>query len=570
MFGTIRKHQTWLWAIIITVIIISFVIFFSPYSKMNDSRRGPANYGSINGQRISEQDFANAWHEVELRTFLMNGRWPDDREKKNMEEEAFKWLLLVQKLNNQGIHVGDEAAAQTARGMLVQLQRAGVSSPEFFVKQVLQPRNMDIADFERFVRHYLGIQELIAAVGLGGKLVTPQEARALYVRENEEVASEIVFFSTSNYVAGVPTPPDAISQFYSNRLANYRIPDRVRVSYVRFDLTNFSAFALQEMARLTNLDAQVDEAYRQGGTNFLREVRAANLEDAKVRIRDAKQHELEVQAARKKAADFANPLFDMEPSKPENLDKLATDKGLAVAITAPFDRESAPPNLEVGPDFAQKAFSRSAADPFAGPILGQTAVYVIAFNKKIPSEIPPLDQIRQQVVNDYKNYQALILAHQAGTTFYSKLTNELAQGKSFAAVCLADHLKPVSLPPFSLSSQYLPEVEDRASLNQLKQAAFSTPAGKASAFMWPDGTALQRLAEPGGFILYVKAKSPPDQAKMAANMPEFLRYLRQNRQSEAFNLWFGKEAKQGLSAIPALQPAQPPPAMGAGAKPKKS
>ena len=53
MFGTIRKHQTWLWAVIITVIIFSFVIYFSPYSKMNDSRRGPVNLGSINGERIS-------------------------------------------------------------------------------------------------------------------------------------------------------------------------------------------------------------------------------------------------------------------------------------------------------------------------------------------------------------------------------------------------------------------------------------------------------------------------------------------------------------------------------------
>ena len=40
MFGTIRKHQTWLWAVIITLTIISFVVFFSPYSKLNNERRG--------------------------------------------------------------------------------------------------------------------------------------------------------------------------------------------------------------------------------------------------------------------------------------------------------------------------------------------------------------------------------------------------------------------------------------------------------------------------------------------------------------------------------------------------
>ena len=57
MFGTIRKHQSWLWAIIITVIIISFVWFFSPYTKMHDTGRGMVNLGSIYGRKITDQDF---------------------------------------------------------------------------------------------------------------------------------------------------------------------------------------------------------------------------------------------------------------------------------------------------------------------------------------------------------------------------------------------------------------------------------------------------------------------------------------------------------------------------------
>jgi hypothetical protein len=570
MFGTIRKHQTWLWAIIITVIIISFVIFFSPYSKMNDSRRGPASFGTMNGQRISEEEFYNALREVELRSFFMNGRWPGDQEKKNLEEETYKWLMLVQKEKNLGIHISDEVAAQTAKGMLGQLQRAGIASPDVFAKQVLEPHGMGLEDFERFVRHYLGVQEMIATIGLSGKLVTPQEARALYQHQYQEVTSEAVFFSASNYLASVTTPPEAISQFYSNRLASYRIPDLVQVSFVKFDLTNYLEEANQELARMTNMDLQIDQAYRQGGTNFLREVRAATLEEARVKIRDAERKKIEAQAARKKAAEFANPLFDMDPVRAENLEKVAKEKGLTVGVTAPFDRENGPRDLELGPDFAQRAFSRTPTDPFAGPILGQDAVYVIALNKKIPSEIPPLDKIREQVIAHYKSFQALTRAHQAGMEFYPKLTNELAQGKTFSSICLAEHLKPVSLPAFSLSTQELPEVEDRANLGQLKDAAFKTPPGKASPFLWPDGMALQRLAEPGGFILYVKAKLPVDEAKMNAGLAEFTRYLRQSWQSEAFNAWFGREAKQALSTIPAFQAQQPSSSTGAGAKPKKS
>src|SRR6266446_4095535 len=55
MFGTIRRHQTWLWAVIITITIISFVIFFGPQSRFNSSgRETSVYYGSINGQPVDK------------------------------------------------------------------------------------------------------------------------------------------------------------------------------------------------------------------------------------------------------------------------------------------------------------------------------------------------------------------------------------------------------------------------------------------------------------------------------------------------------------------------------------
>src|SRR5437762_70171 len=105
MFGTIRRHQTWLWAVIITLTIISFVIFFSPYSKMNNSGRRAGNYGAINGQRVTDLQYANAYREVDLHTFLMSGgnRWLHEERKdtrvdpQREQREVYQWLLLIQK-----------------------------------------------------------------------------------------------------------------------------------------------------------------------------------------------------------------------------------------------------------------------------------------------------------------------------------------------------------------------------------------------------------------------------------------------------------------------------------------
>ena len=562
MFGTIRKHQTWLWAVIITVIIISFVIFFSPYSKMNDNRQVAANWGSINGEKVTQEEYVKAYKEICLRAFFMTGNWPDDEARKqggDVERESFQWLLLKQKQKELGIHISTDAVAQGARAMISQFQRSGITSPEMFINLVLKPRGYEVEDLERFVRHYMGLEELIATVGLGGKLVTPQEIRDLYKRENEQLETAAVFFSASNYLASVSVAPDAVMQFYTNRQAGYRIPDRVQVSYVRFDLTNFLAEATQDLAKMTNLDLQIDEMYKQGGTNFLREWKAQTPEEARRNIRVDTLRKLQMQGARKKALEFATPLFDMDPVRTDNLDKLAKEKGLTVQITEPFDQRDGPSELAVGQDFAAKAFARTPVEPFAGPIVGMDGVYVIAFNKKIPSEIPALDKIRARVEKDYQLGQAQDLARKAGLVFYPTLTNGLAQGKTVAALCADAKLQLVDLPPISISTRELEQVSEHLPLNQFKQLAFGTTVGKVSPF---------QMTTAGGVIVYVKSKLPLDEAKMITALPTFANAVRQNRQNEAFNSWFRKEAEKGLRDTP-LARQEAAPAMKAAPKAKK-
>lgn len=443
--------------------------------------------------------------------------------------------------------------------MISQFQRSGITSPEMFINQVLKPRGYEVEDLERFVRHYMGLEELIATVGLGGKLVTPQEIRDLYKRENEQLETAAVFFSASNYLASVSVAPDAVMQFYTNRQAGYRIPDRVQVSYVRFDVTNFLAEATQDLAKMTNLDFQIDEMYKQGGTNFLREWKAQTPEEARRNIRVDTLRKLQMQGARKKALEFATPLFDVDPVRMDNLDKLAKEKGLTVQITEPFDQRDGPSELAVGQDFAAKAFARTPVEPFAGPIVGMDGVYVIAFNKKIPSEIPALDKIRARVEKDYQLGQAQDLARKAGLVFYPTLTNGLAQGKTVAALCADAKLQLVDLPPISISTRELEQVSEHLPLNQFKQLAFGTTVGKVSPF---------QMTTAGGVIVYVKSKLPLDEAKMITALPTFANYVRQNRQNEAFNSWFRKEAEKGLRDTP-LARQEAAPAMKAAPKAKK-
>jgi hypothetical protein len=557
MIGTIRKHSTWMWMVIIVVVIISFV-FWGSQSSRTDGRRVRNDLGTLAGETVTQESFSKAQREVYLRYFLNTGEWPDTDGKRmgfEPERETYYRLLLIQKQEQLGIHVSSESVARIANSILRSLNRGNPLPLDVFAKQVLLQRGMAVEDFERFVRHELGMQQLVAVTGLGGKLVTPQEAQVLYEREHQELATQAVFFPASNYLAGVTATPEAVSQFYTNQMARYRLPDRVQVSYVKFAISNFLVEATKQFNELTNLNEIIDAKYQQLGTNFFAE--AKTPEEKKGKIREVLFKNQMLFNARKKANEFATVVFAVEPMRTENLESLAKDKGLTVQVSQPFDKEDGPKDLEVAADFVKAAFGLTSSEPFAGPLTGNDGVYVIALKQQLPSENPPFEIVRDQVTHDYQFAQAVLLARMAGDEFHSTLTNGLTSGKSFTAICTEAKLHPVLPPPLSLSTRSLTNVESHVSLYQFKQAVFSTPPGKASVFT---------PTADGGFMVFVQSKLPLDETKLKADLPGFMNSVRQTRQNEAFNEWFRREADRGLRDIPYFQQQQTPRLSGA---PKK-
>ncbi len=553
MFGTIRKHQTWLWAVIITLTVISFVVYFSPYSRMNSgsSRRANTGRGSINGEPVTDQQYADAYREVDLHNFLNSGHWLDEDRKRSqldLDRQIYQWLLLVQKQEQYGIHVSEQDAGTMARQIVRSFERMGITSPQMFIEKVLTPHRLQVSDLERYVRHYVGVQELIATVGLSGRLVTPQDAKKLYEREHQEVATDAIFFSASNHMASIVVTPDQVSQFYSNRLATYAIPERMVVDYVFFNVTNYLPEAQTQLS--TNINEMVDMTYDRMGTNAAPD--AKTPEEAKAKIREQLLRRQAMGDAGKRANELIQQLSAMETNRAENLRLVAQSNGLPVKVSAPFDAEEGPKDLEVGSDFVKQAFALSSDEPFGGPIVGQDGIYIIAFDKRLPRETPSLDSIRDRVVTDYKHNQAMFLARQAAAAFFTTLTNQLAQAKPLTNICAQANVKPVELPPFSISTQRLPGYEEMFTLGQLKQVAFSTPPGKAG----------PPLPTSDGFVvLYVNEKLPLDQAKMDKDLPNYVAAVRRSRQQEAFDDWFRHEMERSFSGTPLNQPA--PPALGA-------
>ena len=536
MIGTIRKHSGLLWWTIIPITIISFVWFMG--SGPSRSGRGGAagSYGTIYGHEITPEALESARREFSLfYWFNYNGHWPTAREgvtEAAVRRESYIRLLIAEKARAMGVRVTDEAVAAAGAEMLRKLGNGKQPLPmEQFVQQVLQPQGLTVKDLENYLRSDITVQQTIMTLGLPGALIAPQEAAQLYDRENQEISAQAVFFSYSNYLAQVTPTPAAVQDFYTKNMAAYREPPRVQVNYVVFALTNFLAAAEQKIGR-TNLETQVETIIREQGIEAV--PGAKTVEEARTKIHEALLRREELNQLIPVVNEFATAVY-----AEKNLAAVAQRKGVAVHTTAPFASGAAPEGLPES--FVSAAFRLSPDQPFSERVNGTDSIYLLALDRQIPSTVPPLEQIRSRATDDFRATTAQGLAREAGMIFQSNVIAQVASGKTFAQAAVAAGHAPVMLKPFALNAAEIPGAGDRAEIRDLKQAAFTTPLGKASNFI---------PTSEGGFILSPQTLEPMDPAKKTAALPQFLTQVRRARQNQAFNEWLQSEAGHELRDTP--------------------
>jgi len=549
MFGTIRKHQTWLWLLIIIAVSAGMLMLFSDTDVLgNRVVAAKGEFGSINGKPIDQTQFYEAYRETRLQEFMRSGKWPGNEENVNrmLERQAANRVYIIHKMREMNIVASDKAI-----GLMSQEHLHDYPYPQF-VQNFLQPNGLTAADYERFVRHEAGIRQLVATAAVSSRFVNPKEAETLWRKENQEIDTKVALFSPSNFLSQVAVTNGALENFYTNRQSLYRLPERTVLSYIAFSASNYLVEADQLIAQRTNINDVVSEYYFRGGTNVWKDTNGVPLPEveAKAKIREELRLGEARGVARRAAAQFGNDLIALpEPYKLATLEKLAAEKKLVVQTTQPFDHQS---GLDEFKDervpmtrdeeeqvsfvqvLRQKAMTLTDEKPvLVNAIPGYNAVYMIARKAKIPSELQPYDKVKAKVEEDYKNFFAQDLARKAGMAFHTNLTNGLMLKKSFDEIAAGAKVLVIDVPPFSPSTRSLTNLDERVNLRLLQNFAGNLEVGQASPFI-----------PQAGVIIYVSGRPVIDEKKMAAELDEYIGTLRQIRQGDAFNNWFRRQAEK--------------------------
>lgn len=544
MIGTMRKHSTWLWSIIIVVVIFAFVIWGTNPGSGNSSRSGI--YGSVYDEPVTETQFVDARAEVNLSYYLMYGDLPDanaERRGFDITREIYLLLLRIHLLKEHQIHAGAAAKAVTVNNLINQMraQQQPVNSLADLEEVVLKPKGFTLEDFDRFLEHRIASRQLEQVVGLCGQLVSPTLVESIWERESKAVTAQAAFFSAADFLNTVDINDVALGTFFTNRMGSYRTPNRIQVSYVAYPISNYLAKADQQLAEMTDLDARVEAEYQRRGTNTFAEL---TPDQARDQIREEFRTLAATAAASRTAAIFADKLWQQEPMQPSDLETFAAKEGLTVKVTSPFDRSSTPVELDVNAQFTEAAYALTPDEPHGGPIAGESFVYVLTRNKDIPGAVPSFEDVRERVTQEYRLQQATLAAREAGAAFETSFGENPTTSAAFAEACAKANVQPVVITNISRSTPSLPAAEAHVSLGQLKQIIFSTEVGRTSGF-----TATQE----GGFVVHVDTVLPIDETRRLEELPRFTEAVREGLQGDAVNLWFNQKAQEGLLNTPLFQ-----------------
>jgi hypothetical protein len=544
MFASLRRHQSWILLIIVVVVSISMVVFFTSDVSL---QRGPGaseiDLGSINGRPVTVDEYRDASQEVRLAYVLQTGKpaGSDEQTQRAIEQQTLGRLLLIQKMKELDIKPSTKAIGRVTQ------ERIGDYPYDKLMRELIEPAGLTAQDFERFMRHEAGIQQLVAAAGISAKLIHPREAEILYRRDNRESKVDLAVFWASNYLDHVVITNGAVSNFFALRSRTYSVPEQVQLSYVEFPASNYLAEANKELNQITNLTALLDEVYlRSGGTNFFKDTNGVPLAeaDAKQKIKDEELHRRALVGARRAATEFGRALLSQpQPHTGQTFEALAQTNGYAIKVSSPFDRIAGLEGTDLPAEFRLKGLALTEQALIAyTPIAGTNAVYVVALKRRIPSSMPTFDQVKDKVTNDYKYSQARELAFRAGTAFHTNLTNGLKLNKSFDELAAAHQVKVISLPPFSASSDPLTNIDTRINFNIVQRFAQDLNPGEASPSFLPSAD--------GGMIVYLRERLPLDEEKVKKELPDFMTTLRRYRQDETFRRWLNKEAELARLAAP--------------------
>jgi len=236
-----KRKRNWIIIFFLGVIIVVFALFYGG-NKPHD--QGLTQVAEINGEIISQRDFAVQYQRAvdRYREMLKGSLTPEMIKglnlKGNLVEEMIQKKLVLQEARSLGLTASDaELAGQLAK--VPEFQVAGRFNKERYL-QVLQANRLLPAQFEEEQRDQLTMERLYGLI-VDSIHMTDAEVRERYRMDQEKINLNYIGVSVNDFISQVKLGADEIQKFYDRNKETLKEPLKLRVEYLSYPYDQFAA-----------------------------------------------------------------------------------------------------------------------------------------------------------------------------------------------------------------------------------------------------------------------------------------------------------------------------------------
>ncbi len=475
-----KIHDSWArWVIIVLMGFISLGFIFW---RADFSSSASATFAAkVNGETIPLSEFdrqlqsrQNQYQQT-YRTELTEDMRRQLR--RSVIDNLVSATALRQRVEDRGYRVSNERLTQSIRSI-----QAFQADGQFSIDQyraLLANQSLTPTAFEALQRQDLEVQDLQNGIA-SSTFLTPAEFRRYIELYNQTRELGYAMFDVGSFTDKVQIDDDTISMHYESNKANYQTTETVDLQYIELSLADIAAKIQVTDEALKEYYEQVKDRYTTAEERHPQHILIAVNADRT--DEQAKALAEQVMQRLMKGEDFAKVAAEVS----DDTGTKNTGGDLGWIARGAFDNEP----------FENAVFDMKEGE-LKGPVKTDFGYHVIRLEGIRPGGVKPFDEVREELLTDYKN-------DKAEDQFYDK-ANELEQKAFDAYNELASVAADLQLP--LKTAMGFPRNGDRAVFENsapVVQAAFSDDlleSGKNSE--------LVQLAEDDVVVLRVTAHHTP-------------------------------------------------------------
>ena len=489
MFGTVRKHSQPLWIVIIIMVVISFVVYFTPGYDPFENQGGTATEANVElsfarqqvlldqAITISEQYRRIPPSAQELAGFFRDQDLNRDGEVdvSGLDYAAHMRLLRLRKAKDLGIRASDNMVKARLELMFSNPNDQKFSQDAYtgFLTQYRNAGLLGSGDsgeeqFQELIREQIIFQQLDTLMTRSVGFFADEATAGQQAMENKLYTAQAIFFSTSNRIDSVTNFASIATNFYPTVIDRYFIQPKRQVAYVLFPVAPYLKDAEKEIKlddlvkervdKHMNSTNSVDHFTDANGTKL---VAGAALDAAYSEVRKTQQSSLDaitLPKAKVPTTELRKALFGGEQSE-WTIDQLyakAKAQGMEVqsATTDRANAEALLPQTLVdavfGLNLQPGQLSTSAVE-----VAGE-GYYVWGLEKLIegrPRNYEELtDEEKAEVKEAFIAAEVKKLASEEGNDYRDTLAELTTEGESVEDLLNLSKQTVISLPAMTLSA----------------------------------------------------------------------------------------------------------------------